>query len=332
MKSNVIELGEFFHKNKFIPLILHWFKKNQRNLYWRRNRDLYLTYLSEIMLQQTTVKTVENKILEIINIFPSFNSFKNKKLEQLLKVWSGLGYYNRAVNLFKAVKIINNKFNGVLPDNKDSLISLPGVGTYTSSAILAIGHNQKAFPIDVNVKRLVERISGTELKDKEVESILSLACKKKISYRSLAESMMDFSSIICKKNNPDCDKCKFSNFCKSAFQKFENNQNTKKINKKIDFYILNSPLHICFIKKPKFQFYKNFIHLPSNLDEEFISNIKLKKKEKIKSFKFVITNNLFQVNVYKLNQKKLKIANTVWIEKIKTKELALPTLFKKILN
>ena len=98
------------------------------------------------------------------------------------------------------------------------------------------------------------------------------------------------------------------------------------------FYILNSPLHICFIKKPKFQFYKNFIHLPSNLDEEFISNIKLKKKEKIKSFKFVITNNLFQVNVYKLNQKKLKIANSVWIEKIITKELALPTLFKKILN
>ena len=81
------------------------------------------------MLQQTTVKTVENKILEIINIFPSFNSFKNKKLEQLLKVWSGLGYYNRAVNLFKAVTIINNKFNGVLPDNRDSLISLPGVGT-----------------------------------------------------------------------------------------------------------------------------------------------------------------------------------------------------------
>jgi len=172
------------------------------------------------MLQQTTVKTVENKILEIINIFPSFNSFKNKKLEQLLRVWSGLGYYNRAVNLFKAVTIINNKFNGVLPDNRDSLISLPGVGTYTSSAILAIGHNQKAFPIDVNVKRLVERISGAEFKDNEVESILSLACKKKISYRSLAESMMDFSSIICKKNNPDCDKCKFSNFCKSAFQKF----------------------------------------------------------------------------------------------------------------
>ncbi len=284
------------------------------------------------MLQQTTVRTVENKIKEIINIFPSFNSFKNKNLEQLLKVWSGLGYYKRAVNLFKAVTIINDKFNGVLPDNSDALISLPGVGKYTSSAILAIGHNQKAFPIDVNVKRLVERISGAEFKDKEVENILSLACKKKISYRSLAESMMDFSSIICKKIKPDCYKCRFSNFCKSAFQKFENNKNTKKINKKIDFYILNSPLHICFIKKPKFQFYKNFIHLPSNLDEEFISNIKSKKKEKIKSFKFVITNNLFQVNVYKLNQKKLKIANTVWIEKIKTKELALPTLFKKILN
>ena len=151
MKSNIIELGELFHKNKFIHLILHWFKKNQRNLYWRRNRNLYLTYLSEIMLQQTTVKTVENKILEIINIFPSFNSFKNKRLEHLLKVWSGLGYYKRAENLFKAVTIINNSYNGKLPDDRDSLISLPGVGKYTSSAILAIGHNKKSFPVDINV-------------------------------------------------------------------------------------------------------------------------------------------------------------------------------------
>ena len=101
------------------------------------------------MLQQTTVKTVENKILEIINIFPSFNSFKNKRLEHLLKVWSGLGYYNRAENLFKAVTIINNSYNGKLPDDRDSLISLPGVGKYTSSAILAIGHNKKSFPVDI---------------------------------------------------------------------------------------------------------------------------------------------------------------------------------------
>ena len=90
------------------------------------------------MLQQTTVKTVENKILEIINIFPSFNSFKNKRLEHLLKVWSGLGYYKRAENLFKAVTIINNSYNGKLPDDRDSLISLPGVGKYTSSAIIAL--------------------------------------------------------------------------------------------------------------------------------------------------------------------------------------------------
>ena len=332
MKSNIIELGELFHKNKFIPLILHWFKKNQRNLYWRKNRSLYLTYLSEIMLQQTTVKTVENKIPEIINIFPNFNSFKNKKLEHLLKVWSGLGYYNRAVNLFKAVAIINKSHNGELPDNRDGLISLPGVGKYTSSAILAIGHNKKSFPVDVNVKRLIERITGLELQDDEVENILNSACKKKISYRSLAESMMDFSSIICKKNNPECSKCIFSSFCKSAFKSFENNKIIKRNKKEIEFYLINSPLHICFIKNPKFQFYKNFIHLPSNLDEEFIANLKLKNKEKIKSFKFAITNNLFQINVYKFNLEKSKISNSVWIEKSKTKQLALPTLFKRILN
>ena len=188
------------------------------------------------MLQQTTVKTVENKISEIINIFPNFNSFNNKKLEHLLKVWSGLGYYNRAVNLFKAVAIINKSHNGELPDNRDGLISLPGVGKYTSSAILAIGHNKKSFPVDVNVKRLIERITGLELQDDEVENILNSACKKKISYRSLAESMMDFSSIICKKNNPECSKCIFSSFCKSAFKSFENNKTTKRNSKEIEFY------------------------------------------------------------------------------------------------
>ena len=78
--------------------------------------------------------------------------------------------------------------------------------------------------------------------------------------------------------------------------------------------------------------YKNFIHLPSNLDEEFIANLKLKNKKKIKSFKFVITNNLFQINVYKFNLEKFNILNSVWIEKSKTKQLALPTLFKRILN
>ena len=172
----------------------------------------------------------------------------------------------------------------------------------------------------------------SKLNDDEIEEIISLACKKKISYRSLAESMMDYSSIICKKNSPECSKCIFSSFCKSAFQSFKNNKNVKKNNKEIDFYLINSPLHICFIKKPKFQFYKNFIHLPSNLDKEFIANLNLKNKEKIKSFKFTITNNLFQINVYKLNFKKLKINNSVWIEKSKTNQLALPTLFKRILN
>ena len=90
--------------------------------------------------------------------------------------------------------------------------------------------------------------------------------------------MMDYSSIICKKNNPECSKCIFSSFCKSAFQSFKNNKNIKKNNKEIDFYLINSPLHICFIKKPKFQFYKNFIHLPSNLDKAFIANLRNQKQ------------------------------------------------------
>jgi A/G-specific adenine glycosylase len=121
MKGNIVQFGDFFHKNNFSDLILSWFKKNQRNLYWRKNRSFYLTYLTEIMLQQTTVKTVENKLKEYLEIFPDFNSYKTKNLDDLLTSWSGLGYYNRAENLYKSIKIINENFDGKLPNDKEKL-------------------------------------------------------------------------------------------------------------------------------------------------------------------------------------------------------------------
>ena len=220
MKSNIVQFSNLLHDNQFYETILSWFKQNQRNLYWRENREIYLTYLTEVMLQQTTVPTVQNKLPTILKEFPDFKSFKSKKINDFLKCWSGLGYYNRAINFYKSASIINKNFKGNLPNSKDDLLNLPGVGEYTANAIISIGYNKRAFPIDVNIKRLISRLTNESFSDQQASEILNNIAIKKRNFRKFAESMMDYSSLICKKNYPQCQKCKFQNYCKSAFKKF----------------------------------------------------------------------------------------------------------------
>ena len=173
------------------------------------------------MLQQTTVKTVENKLKSFLKDFPDFNSYKNKNLSDVLNSWSGLGYYKRAENLYNSAEIINKKYNGKLPSEISQLLTLPGIGNYTANSVLAIAFNKKAFPIDVNIRRLLTRLTGRAFNDKELAKILELILKNKKRYRNFTESMMDFSSSICKKNSPLCESCTFKLFCGSAFQEFK---------------------------------------------------------------------------------------------------------------
>ena len=283
------------------------------------------------MLQQTSVKTVENKLKVYLDKFPNFSSYRSKKLNDLLSCWSGLGYYNRAENLFKSIKIINEKYKGKIPSNKFELLALPGIGQYTANAILSIGFNKKAYPIDVNIRRLLTRILDCTLTDEELERVLDISFKNKRNFRNFSESMMDYSSSICKKSSPLCNACIFNKFCKSAYKKFD-----KKILKKIkhqnlEFYIIKKNNLLCFIKNPSFQFYKKFNHLPSNLDKKFISFIKFAEKQKVMSFKYSITNHRFKINVYNLKNLKINYQNIYWVKKTELKKIALPTLFKKIL-
>ena len=155
------------------------------------------------MLQQTTVSTVQNKLPTILKEFPDFKSFKSKKIDDFLKCWSGLGYYNRAINFYKSVSIINNNFKGILPEDKNELLNLPGIGEYTANAIVAIGFNKRAFPIDVNVKRLISRLIKESLTDQQVSEILNKITLKKRNFRKFAESMMDLVHQFVKRITPN---------------------------------------------------------------------------------------------------------------------------------
>ena len=158
--------------NQNIPKkILYWYDNNKRMLPWRKNvskkQKQYFTLISEFMLQQTQVKTVIPYFNNFISKIPNLNTLSKVSDSNLMKCWEGLGYYSRVRNLKKTAKIIMDKFKGNLPDNEEDLKSLPGIGEYTSRAIMAIAFNKKIIPLDGNVERVLKRVFYLK-KDKEI--------------------------------------------------------------------------------------------------------------------------------------------------------------------
>ena len=151
--------------------IINWYDNNKRELPWRKHSSKkqieYFTLVSEFMLQQTQVKTVIPFFNNFIKKIPNLYKLSKVNNSKLMKCWQGLGYYSRASNLKKTAKIIVSQFNGNLPKSVEELQMLPGIGEYTSRAILAIAFNKQIIPLDGNVERILKRVFYLK-KDKEV--------------------------------------------------------------------------------------------------------------------------------------------------------------------
>jgi len=209
-------MGCIGRKTKLQTKLLQWFKKNKRDLPWRKNRDPYAIWVSEIMLQQTQVPTVIPYYIKFLKTFPTVRHLAKASLSKVLKVWEGLGYYARARNLHQASKIISNHFNGKIPDNLKDLLSLPGVGRYTAGAILSIAFNQEVPILDGNVKRVLSRlfvVSGNTKKTEEILWPLSESLIPKGSPGAFNQALMDLGSMICTPKNPNCLSCPLKNLC-----------------------------------------------------------------------------------------------------------------------
>ncbi len=142
-------------KKRIQAKLLRWFKQNKRDLPWRRTKDPYAIWVSEIMLQQTQVNTVIPYYNHFLKTFPTFRDLAKANLSKVLKAWEGLGYYSRARNLHRAARIVLNDFRGKIPDHPADLLTLPGIGRYTAGAILSIAFNKEAPILDGNVKRVL---------------------------------------------------------------------------------------------------------------------------------------------------------------------------------
>ena len=144
-------------KSNFAKSLTVWYQKNKRDLPWRKTADPYKIWISEIMLQQTTVNAVIPFYERWIKIFPDVESVARAPLQRILKVWQGLGYYARAKNIHKAAKIICSQYGGEIPRQAGELEKLPGLGPYTRGAVLSIAFDERYSIIDANVRRVAMR-------------------------------------------------------------------------------------------------------------------------------------------------------------------------------
>lgn len=202
----------------FSVKIINWYNLNKRDLPWRKTSDPYKIWLSEIILQQTRIDQGSDYYLRFVKKFPDLNSLANADENQVLKLWQGLGYYTRARNLHKTAREILTNREGIFPDSYEEIITLPGIGEYTSAAILSIAYGRSYPVIDGNVSRVISRFAGVEhaIDSREGKKIIQ---KKAWEYLwkedpgTYNQAIMEFGALFCKPKNPNCEECIFSVDC-----------------------------------------------------------------------------------------------------------------------
>ena len=203
----------------FSTRLIKWHKvSGRKNLPWQINKSPYKVWISEIMLQQTQVRTAIPYYQKFITRFPDISSLAVSDLDDVLSLWSGLGYYARARNLHKTAIILRRDFNSLLPSSLDKLMELPGIGKSTAGAILALGFNKKAPILDGNVKRVLTRYKNIEediTKNNTLNRLWEIAeeLQPKKYFSTYTQSLMDLGATICKRKNPLCNECPLSPDC-----------------------------------------------------------------------------------------------------------------------
>ena len=312
--------------------ILYWYDNNKRPLPWRKKlsqvKREYYTLVSEFMLQQTQVATVIPYFNNFIKDIPDIKSLSKIKEHKLLKYWEGLGYYSRVRNLKKTAQILEKNFNRRLPSTIEELKLLPGIGDYTSNAIMAIAFNKSFIPLDGNIERVIKRILNLKLAHEVSKE--NLIKKKELFGASIrssdyAQALMELGALICRPKTPLCSQCPLTKNCKS----FKNSdfEIIKERKKKIDkFYLLN-----VYKKNDKFLLIKN-------TKFSFLKNLKIFPMDEIPKYNNVKNNLNFKISNMNMNiiirftKIKGSIPNSSWIDSTKLDSYTLPTFTKKIFS
>jgi A/G-specific adenine glycosylase len=211
-------VNDMYDYNKIVEDLLKWYDAHARDLPWRREPKPYYVWVSEIMLQQTRVEAVKGYFTRFIEALPNIEALANAPEEQLLKLWEGLGYYNRVRNLQKAAITVMEEFHGELPADYKELLTLKGIGTYTAGAIASIAYGIQVPAVDGNVLRVMKRLAGSydDIMKASVKKEMEQTLSSVVPVRAGAfnQAIMDLGALVCIPNGmPLCEQCPLAAHC-----------------------------------------------------------------------------------------------------------------------
>lgn len=335
--------------------LLTWFHQEARELPWRvvgRNHpNPYHVWLSEIMLQQTTVATVHDYFKDFIAHWPSLQELAEASQDQVLTKWQGLGYYSRARNLHKAAQVLVSEHKGKLPASSSDLAKLPGVGPYTAAAIAAIAFDEAVVPVDGNIARVYARLCHlkTPLPDllKEVREKVQCLTDQNGHHGDLAQALMDLGARICRPKAPLCEQCPIKAYCQ-AYQTGDQEQLPVKKPKALKptryataFYLETHNGKIWLQKRPETGLLAGMMEIPSSpWVEDTPKDISCAESPFPTlgwslcqgEVKHTFTHFHLIVSVWKAVTNEFPLKSGDWYLSKDLKDLALPTLMKKILK
>jgi A/G-specific adenine glycosylase len=250
LEPDISEEEGAMDSQSFRRLLLEWFDRHKRDLPWRRNRDPYRVWLSEIMLQQTRVNAVTDHYQEFLRRFPTVEKLAAARESSVLAAWSGLGYYRRARMLHAAAKKIVKEHAGTFPGSAEALRALPGIGRYTAAAVASIAFDQPVAVVDGNVERVLQRVQGKNLSGEA----LWRAAEELLSRRrpgDFNQAMMELGATICSPRQPQCLLCPVSDLCATRGELDRPGKGTRQTKREVLYAFACRDSSIFLVQRPK---------------------------------------------------------------------------------
>ena len=315
--------------------LLDWYIRCGREMPWRvkggAHPDAYAVWISEIMLQQTTVATVQGYFIRWMKKFPDVATLAKADLQEVLLAWQGLGYYTRARKIHECARVLMEKYNGKLPDNREELLRLPGIGPYTASSICCFAFNRPETVVDGNVMRVIARLRGItrEITAPDIYP-LAQALTSKTHGADYASAIMDLGATVCTPANPKCAVCPWTEACIARQKNLQEQIPViKKLAKKEKFgrlyLIQNAQGEYLIRQRPKQGLLANLWEFPW----EEVSALSLTKYPHVIH---VFTHFKLTLELVRSPRKAADFPNAIWVKPQDFKNYPFPTLMQKVIK
>ena len=338
------------NKSQFKNNLVTWFEENQRQMPWRETTNPYYLWLSEVMLQQTQVKTVIDYYHKFISRFPTIYELSKAHEDEVLKYWEGLGYYSRARNFHTAIKDVYESYNGEVPDDPQLFGKLKGVGPYTQAAVMSIAFNKPLATVDGNVFRVWSRLNNDD-RDIKLQSTRKVFENELAPYvqekaGTFNQAMMELGALICTPKNALCLFCPVQAHCE-AFEQGTVEQlpvkttQVKKKHIKQNVYIIKNTDGAYLIEKRTQRLLNNMWEFPmfeatgdESVNAQLSTNIQFQHKP-VYSLKHQFTHITWDINVYlaktQVNPQEVTLSeNMVWMKLEDRENYNFPVSMSKI--